>query len=508
MQRFFICYRRDDSKSVSSRIYDRLAAEFGRQNVFKDVNVIPAGVDFREFIQNEIAKTDTVLVIIGTRWVSLLQQRAQDPADYVRIEIESAFKQGKRVIPVLVEGARPPTAADLPESIVRLAYLNTARVDDDPDFHPHMDKLVAQLIESSPRRRPLNRRVVAGVAGVVAVASAMFLLSAVLTQDFTTTPPLDDSARAALNLTATARALPAPAANSPIISSFGGMFLLSEPTDSGVLVGSVAEPVPVIGRTADRAYVLVAAGARHGWIRVNNFMQINGSLDNVPVIAFVAPTLTPAADATATPRPSPTPRPTSEFAQGWLVNATANFNGGLPAGWSATDSGFVTSVPNAPLTLTGRGFESDLLRRSGFFANSGTRTFFSLTGDASGFFAARFFLTQGIAGQSGYRYFGLEPVEGTSWRFVSAFDNNDPITERELLLLPDRVYDLTILLEGNNTFFVTLVDQETGTRLIDGERYVMNATWSARVGDPIFFGVNPLAGATFLQRVDTLLRAL
>jgi hypothetical protein len=508
MQRFFICYRRDDSKSVSSRIYDRLAAEFGKQNVFKDVNVIPAGVDFREFIQNEIAKTDTVLVIIGTRWVSLLQQRAQDPADYVRIEIESAFKQGKRVIPVLVEGARPPTAADLPESIARLAYLNTARVDDDPDFHPHMDKLVAQLIESSPRRRPLNRRVVAGVAGVVAVASTMFLLSAVLTRDFTTTPPLDDSTRAALNLTATARALPAPGIGSPIISSFGGMFLLSEPTDSGVLVGSVVEPVPVIGRTADRAYVLVAAGARHGWIRINNFMQINGSLDNVPVITFVAPTLTPAADATATPRPSPTPRPTSEFAQGWLVNATANFNGGLPVGWSATDSGFVTSVPNAPLTLTGRGFESDLLRRSGFFANSGTRTLFSLTGDASGFFAARFFLTQGIAGQSGYRYFGLEPIEGTSWRFVSAFDANGPITERELLLLPDRVYDLTILLEGNNTFFVTLVDQETGTRLIDGERYVMNAAWSARVGDPIFFGVNPLAGATFLQRVDTLLRAL
>jgi hypothetical protein len=508
MQRVFICYRRDDSKSVSSRIYDRLAAEFGRQNVFKDVNVIPAGVDFREFIQNEIAKTDTVLVIIGTRWVSLLQQRLNDPADYVRLEIESAFKQGKRVIPVLVEGARPPTASDLPESIARLAYLNTARVDDDPDFHPHMDKLVAQLIESSPRRRLRLPRAAAGLAAAAA-ALALLVIGAVFAASSTNpSTPIADEARAALNLTATARALPVPGANSPTISSFGGMFLLSEPTDSGVLVGSVSEPVPIIGRTSDRAYVLVAVGSRHGWIRINNFMQVSGSLDRVPVVSFVAPTLTPAADVTATPRPSPTPRPTSEFAPGWLVNATANFDGGLPVGWQASDSGFITSVPNAPLTLTGRGFESDVLRRSGFFANSGTRTFFSLTGDANGFFAARFFLTQGVPGQSGFRYFGLEPVEGTSWRLVSAFDNSGFTTVRELLLLPDRVYDLTILLEGSSTFFVTLVDQETGTRIIDGERFQMGAVWSARVGDPIFFGVNPLAGATFLQRVDTLLRAL
>lgn len=48
MARIFISYRRDDSASISGRIYDRLVAKFGRKRVFKGVDDIPAGVDFND----------------------------------------------------------------------------------------------------------------------------------------------------------------------------------------------------------------------------------------------------------------------------------------------------------------------------------------------------------------------------------------------------------------------------------------------------------------------------
>jgi hypothetical protein len=43
----FISYRRDDSADVAGRIYDRLVDSFGEDLVFKDVDNIPFGMDFK-----------------------------------------------------------------------------------------------------------------------------------------------------------------------------------------------------------------------------------------------------------------------------------------------------------------------------------------------------------------------------------------------------------------------------------------------------------------------------
>lgn len=497
MQRMFICYRRDDSKSVSSRIYDRLAGEFGKTNVFKDVNVIPAGVDFREYLQHEIAKTDTVLVIIGTRWMRILAERATDPTDYVRIEIESAIQQGKSVIPVLVEGARPPLAEGLPETIQQLAYLNTARVDDDPDFHPDMDKLVTLLRQSAIRPRVLPIRLMAALTIVVGLLLGSFVVLQAMGGP--------NGQSDAQNATATVRALPTLSFDSPTISSLVGMWLYQDPTEGSAIIGSVNNPVPVIGRSSDSSYVLVKANAGRGWIRLNSFMQLTTDKETLPVVSFTAPTPTPGSEVTSTPRPSPTPRPTSEFAAGWLVNASANFSGGLPTGWSVTSDEIVASGPDAAMQLIGRRSPDDRLRRSGYFPNTGARTLFRLVPDSNGFFEASFFFTQGIPAEIGYRYFGLEAVEGTEWRIASTVDDEATVSQAEVRLLPDRVYDLTVLLVNNDTFVVTLIDQESSQRLLDSESFAQNTAWSAKVGDPIYYAINPLAGITLVQRIDTLL---
>jgi len=46
----FVSYRREDSAYITGRIYDTLTAQFGKSAVFKDVDSIPIGVDFREHI--------------------------------------------------------------------------------------------------------------------------------------------------------------------------------------------------------------------------------------------------------------------------------------------------------------------------------------------------------------------------------------------------------------------------------------------------------------------------
>ncbi len=149
MARVFISYRRADSIAITGRIHDRLLSEFGRENVFQDVDNIPRGVNFKTFLENEVQACDVLLVIIGPRWVSVTdehgQRRLDNPADFVRIEVESGLVLGKLVIPVLVDGARMPGAGELPETMTDLAFINAAVVRHNPDFHRDMTDLIADI---------------------------------------------------------------------------------------------------------------------------------------------------------------------------------------------------------------------------------------------------------------------------------------------------------------------------------------------------------------------------
>ena len=70
-----------------------------------------------------------MLVVIGNQWLNCTgpngRRRLDDPDDFVRIEVGSALaRPGVRVIPVLVDGASVPNAADPPEPLKSLARRN------------------------------------------------------------------------------------------------------------------------------------------------------------------------------------------------------------------------------------------------------------------------------------------------------------------------------------------------------------------------------------------------
>jgi len=150
MPRIFISYRRADSEAITGRIHDRLLYAFGDANVFKDVNDIPPGRDFRGILQEAVNESDVILVIIGTQWLTVTdangKRRIDDPDDFVHIEVRNALQRDRALtIPVLVNNATMPTKADLPPDLQQLAYKNAVRVRNDPDFKIDMDRLIKYL---------------------------------------------------------------------------------------------------------------------------------------------------------------------------------------------------------------------------------------------------------------------------------------------------------------------------------------------------------------------------
>jgi hypothetical protein len=150
MPKIFISYRRADSRKDTGRIYDRLSQAFGKGNLFMDIDNIPLGRDFRGVLREAIAQTDALLVIIGRQWVNVTDEnghrRLDNPADFVRIELESGLQRDTcLVVPILVDGAPMPRADELPDSLRELAFKNAIIVRDDPDFNNDVTKLIAGL---------------------------------------------------------------------------------------------------------------------------------------------------------------------------------------------------------------------------------------------------------------------------------------------------------------------------------------------------------------------------
>jgi hypothetical protein len=148
MPKIFISYRRDDSAAMAGRIYDWLQAHFGQECVFMDIEVIPVGVDVRDYLGEAVSGCNVLLTVIGDRWLKCRRhgrRRLDDPRDFVRIEIEAALARDIPVIPVLIGRAPMPSEQDLPPSLAALAYRNGVHVDSGRDFRAHVNRLISGI---------------------------------------------------------------------------------------------------------------------------------------------------------------------------------------------------------------------------------------------------------------------------------------------------------------------------------------------------------------------------
>lgn len=142
----FVCYRRQDTRHVAGRLFDRLAERFGRSHVFMDVVSIEPGFDFAEVIDEAVSGCDVLLALIGQSWLGAVdehgQRRLDNPDDLVLLEVKAALDQGVRVIPVLVDGTSALRRDELPEVIAGLIRRNGVRLD-----HETFDSDVGGLMD-------------------------------------------------------------------------------------------------------------------------------------------------------------------------------------------------------------------------------------------------------------------------------------------------------------------------------------------------------------------------
>lgn len=148
--RIFVSYRRADSAAVVDHLYDRLVARYGRKCIFRDVDNIPLGMDFRQHVTSVLGECDIVLAVIGTHWsggkgAASRVIREDDP---IRTEIEVAIESGALVVPILVGGAKMPDAAMLPPSLAEFSAINAATLATGLDFEHHLSLLFRKLDEA------------------------------------------------------------------------------------------------------------------------------------------------------------------------------------------------------------------------------------------------------------------------------------------------------------------------------------------------------------------------
>ena len=161
MGRIFISYRRKEAADFTGRLFDRLAGYFGNQNVYMDVDDLISGKDYRAQIGAIIEDCDVLLAIIGKQWLTLVddsgRRRLENADDQLRIELETAFQQKKKVIPILIHDATQPACDGLPESLLPLAALRSVAIRSGPQFDADVKNLVDHLEQACGIRNPDRR---------------------------------------------------------------------------------------------------------------------------------------------------------------------------------------------------------------------------------------------------------------------------------------------------------------------------------------------------------------
>jgi TIR domain len=124
----FLSYRREDAAPYARLLQHELRERFPDDQVFMDLDSIEPGQDFSEVIRQAVGSSAVLVALIGRRWATITdeegQRRLDNPDDYVRFEVATALERGVRVIPVLVDGAKPLRQQQLPAELHKLARLN------------------------------------------------------------------------------------------------------------------------------------------------------------------------------------------------------------------------------------------------------------------------------------------------------------------------------------------------------------------------------------------------
>jgi formylglycine-generating enzyme required for sulfatase activity len=147
MPKIAISYRRTDS-DATGRIFDRLVQKYGKDSVFRDIDNIPFGIDFRKVVNDALQDIDVLIAIVGPNWRGARRfggTRINEPNDLVRIEVETALQRDIPVVPVLIGGVDMPKARELPGSLQGFSFRNAASIESGRNFDTDVERLMRSI---------------------------------------------------------------------------------------------------------------------------------------------------------------------------------------------------------------------------------------------------------------------------------------------------------------------------------------------------------------------------
>jgi hypothetical protein len=157
--KIFISYRRRDVPGYAGRLYDSLKRELGEDKLFRDIDSIRGGDNFREKIETAVASCELLLAVIGPGWLNSTDKngarRLDKNDDFVRLEIEAALKRNIRVIPVLMQEATLPLPEELPPSMATLTDRQAVELDDSR-WDSDVERLIELIQDVIPKTGPLT----------------------------------------------------------------------------------------------------------------------------------------------------------------------------------------------------------------------------------------------------------------------------------------------------------------------------------------------------------------
>jgi TIR domain/Tetratricopeptide repeat len=157
-QGVFLSYRHEDAGPYARSLQLQLSQRIPDATIFMDLDSIEAGLDFTEAIEEAVASCAVLVALIGKQWATLTDEdgarRLDNPDDYVRFEVKSALERGVRVIPVLIDGARPLRQQELPDDLRKLARLNAHKLSWDryQDDANRLLDLIQQVLDAASER--------------------------------------------------------------------------------------------------------------------------------------------------------------------------------------------------------------------------------------------------------------------------------------------------------------------------------------------------------------------
>ena len=181
MTAIFLSYRRTDTGGYAGRLGEALEKHFGKRSVFQDVEAIEPGRNFENAITMAVGRCDVLLELIGDTWCTERNDdgglRLEDPRDFVRLEVASALRAKKHVLPVLVEGARMPPDHFLPADLKALARVQALELSDSR-WEYDVERLVSAIralagAGVTGQRRDALTFVLAAIA-IVGIAAAAY----------------------------------------------------------------------------------------------------------------------------------------------------------------------------------------------------------------------------------------------------------------------------------------------------------------------------------------------